>query len=613
MRIEWSRHGAFVAHRDNETVVDFEGRLKGLGWHAQTRLVSYCDFPYQIGSGWYTIDPASVWPVREHIQCYWAMEKMREFEQRIKAASSLGSDFEVPVPDGLSLYPFQRAGVQRILSRRGTLLADEMGVGKTVQVIGALNCDEPERALIICPSSLKENWRRELMRWLTYTDRVQVLNSTTDEIDLSARITVVNYDLLAYRPSTKAAVAQLEALVARKREVANTGDDTSELDGDIAKVRKQLEELRNYVTLAERLAKVGYDFVACDEAHKLKNEDAKRTAAILGTPKKGPGLIAKAKRIVLATGTPILNSVPEVWPLLQALDPGVYDDKNWFLGRYAVRIQKEYWRDGKRHKRSRYTGARNTEELNARLCGTVMVRRLKQDVLTELPPKTRSMYIVPADAALLSLADEEATAHDEAEAIRAEIEAIRSSPDSSEQYESKLKSLRDGLQLKMSQMSRARSKLAERKLPLVLATLSEFLESTDKLVFFAHHKALVQGVFDHFRDHAVLIDGGVSNSERTRAVDRFQNDPEVKLFVGSIEACGVGYTLTAASHVVFGELAWTPALNVQAEDRCHRLSQVNPVNVYLMVVDRSIDSRIARRLVEKQRIADAVLDGLEGA
>ena len=101
----------------------------------------------------------------------------------------------------------------------------------------------------------------------------------------------------------------------------------------------------------------------------------------------------------------------------------------------------------------------------------------------------------------------------------------------------------------------------------------------------------------------------MSATQKQQSVDLFQNDKQVKLFVGSVTAAGVGITLTAASHVVFCELDWRPAMVTQAEDRCHRIGQKDAVNVYHIVFDASLDSNMVKRIVEKQQIIDSAIGG----
>jgi SNF2 family DNA or RNA helicase len=130
-------------------------------------------------------------------------------------------------------------------------------------------------------------------------------------------------------------------------------------------------------------------------------------------------------------------------------------------------------------------------------------------------------------------------------------------------------------------------------------------------VVFAVHKTTVDALMEEFKDMAVKIDGSCSAAKRDSAVKEFQNNPEIKLFVGNIQAAGTGLTLTAASAVAFLELPWTPGELSQAADRCHRIGQKNTVNVYYLLAAGSIEEKIAEILDEKKTVLDAVVDGEE--
>jgi hypothetical protein len=238
-----------------------------------------------------------------------------------------------------------------------------------------------------------------------------------------------------------------------------------------------------------------------------------------------------------------------------------------------------------------------------------MVRRLKKDVLTELPPKVRQIVEVPANGCTGAIEKEKATwagIRERLADLRLAVELAKAK--SEEEYLDAVNQLREGAQAAFEEFSQVRLETAMAKVPFVVDFLKEILESENKVVVFAHHHAVVDAIRSEFPDNSVVLTGRESQSIRQEAVDRFQADPGVNVFIGSITAAGVGITLTAASHVVFAELDWVPGNMSQAEDRCHRIGQMDSVFVQHVVLEDSIDARMARTLVSKQVVIDAAMD-----
>jgi hypothetical protein len=132
-------------------------------------------------------------------------------------------------------------------------------------------------------------------------------------------------------------------------------------------------------------------------------------------------------------------------------------------------------------------------------------------------------------------------------------------------------------------------------------------EPTKKIVIFVHHHDVTDALRKEFTN-CVVVDGRELLEARQAAVDKFQNDPKCQVFIGSIKAAGVGLTLTASAHVIFAELDWTPGNLSQAEDRCHRIGQRDSVLVQHLVLEGSLDARMARILVQKQEVIAEALD-----
>ena len=449
----------------------------------------------------------------------------------VDASKAVDADVSIPVPPGLSYLPYQRAGIAYMVDKPNVLLADEMGLGKTIQAIGLINADQSiSRVLIVCPASLKLNWKREMRKWLARPMSVDIANG----IFPTADAVVINYDILA-------------------------------------KHRDEIDA-------------VSWDLLIVDECHYVKNPSAKRTQQLLGKTERRTRkmLVApiQARRRVFMTGTPIVNRPIELWPLIQSIDPQGIGSKFFpYAKRYCAAYQGSYGWD--------FTGASNLSELQQRLRASFMVRRLKADVLTDLPPKRRQVVVLPVDDGAQKLVEAEKAVYD------CWQQALQSGSSDSAAF---------------TELSRLRHDMGIAKVPAAVEFVRDVLETEDKLVVFAHHHDVVAALVSEFRACAVAVTGETPVSERQLLVDRFQSDPTCRLFVGSIQAAGVGLTLTSAQHVVFVELDWVPGNVTQAEDRCHRIGQTGSVLVQHLVLDGSLDMRMGEIIISKQQTIESALD-----
>lgn len=449
----------------------------------------------------------------------------------------------IHAPLGKKYLPYQEAGIRYALGARGTIIADEMGLGKTVQAIGVANAMQAKRILIICPKSLKFNWWDELKAWL------------------------------AYKPLF------LEVVTYGEAECFKTSP-------------------------------IEWDLLIVDEAQYIKNARSKRSERVRH-------IAAKVKeRVLLLTGTPIENCPVELWALLQVVCPEIWDPP--IKERGMVRIPdvktthpgegRNFWSYAERYcglKKTSFPmgrgkfktawdfrGASNLDELNKRLRETCMVRRLKKDVLKDLPNKQRRLITLKSKTNDSFLLDKIGEVTDD-------------------NYFAVLKKLTSSKVL-FEEYSKKRHEEALEKIDECIEIIEDALDSTNKIIVFAHHGDVIEKLYSAFETSnpgiAVRVTGKTALNDRGLRVKRFQEEPTCKLFIGSIGAAGVGITLTAASLVVFVELDPVPGRMNQAEDRAHRIGQKNMVLVWHLLSDGSICARIAKILVKKQEVITAALD-----
>lgn len=475
-------------------------------------------------------------------------------QEAIVASRAADADVDLPCPEGLAYLPFQRAGIAAALGRQSVLFGDDPGLGKTVQAIGMINADPTiKHVLVICPASLKLMWRNAMRLWLVREMSICIGESSQCPVGFTD-ILIANYDI----------------------------------------VSKHAKKLREHA----------WDMIILDEMHYLKNPQAKRTIAIVGEEKKGEIITPPitARRKVGLTGTPIPNRPIEGWPIFHYLDPVEFRSFFGYAKRYANAYQNGYGWD--------FSGSANLPELQEKLRATIMIRRLKADVLTELPAKRRSIIEIPANGASGAVnAEIKAVERKEAAmlAMRVAVELAKASADPQD-YADAVAALKAAAKAAFDELAKLRHDTAVAKIPYVIEHIRSIVEQGEKVVCFAHHHDVLDALAGEFGAQAVTVDGRTPMVDRQANVDRFQASPDCLVFLGGIQAAGVGLTLTAASHVVFAELDWVPGNMTQAEDRCHRIGQRDMVLVEHLVLEGSLDARMAAILVEKQEVIVAALD-----
>lgn len=502
--------------------------------------------------------------------CWWmpiSAEERQAATEAQEASRATDAAITVPAPDGLAYLPYQRAGIAYAAVKARALIGDEMGLGKTIQAIGVINGNPSiRRVLVICPATLRLNWKREMEKWLVEKRSTGIVTGRdADGWRDRADVVIINYDVVQ---NHRQAIDSIE-----------------------------------------------WDLLILDECHYLKSDDAERTRAVYGgkaieekkdkagkVKKKGKPAVQpiKARRTLYLSGTPILNKPIELWTLLQNADPaGLGASFFGYSRRYCDAKQTRFGWD--------FSGSSNLDELQRRLRERLMVRRLKKDVLTELPAKRRQVIEIAANGCsdLIAAEGEAFKAHEETLAnLQAWLELAKAEEDEAA-YEEAGERLRVALSVAFEDMSRCRHELAEAKVDYVIEHLKGCLEN-GPIVCFAHHKDVIKKIVAAFPG-SVSITGDTSMTNRQAAVDDFQAG-KTDLIVCNIQAGGVGITLVRSSHVVFAEIDWVPANLSQAEDRCHRIGQVNSVLVQHIVMEGSLDAVMARKIVAKQDVIDRALD-----
>jgi SWI/SNF-related matrix-associated actin-dependent regulator 1 of chromatin subfamily A len=319
------------------------------------------------------------------------------------------------------------------------------------------------------------------------------------------------------------------------------------------------------------LLKSGFDLVILDEAHMISNVQAQRTKIINSFTKK-------IDRVWLLTGTPMTSRPMNYYNLLSIIESPVA--QNWKA--YAIRYCQGFQFTAGKRKVWNVTGASNLEELRDRTSKQIL-RRLKEDVL-DLPDK----IITPVYLRLKSK---------EYEDLMGEyFDWYDKNPDES-----------SSLTVQFSKLMKVRKVIANEKTKQTIEFAENIIDQGKKVIIFTNFTDTLQTIYQHFGKQAVYLDGSCSNAMRQQAVDQFQNDDKIKVFVGNLKAAGVGLTLTSAEAVIMNDLSFVPAEHAQAEDRAYRYGQKSNVLVYYPLFENTIEGSIYDILNRKKEIIRTVM------
>lgn len=562
--------GVFVAD-----TLDEKGALKRAGFEPHEPTI--CNLKREeckackakIGRRWWTNRIESATRLKEYCNPR-ALGVMRSHLELLRRSKATDADIQIPAPPGRIYLPYQKAGVAYCVQRKDTLIGDDMGLGKTVEALGFLNYVKPKNTIIVCPRTLIFNWRNEAEGWLTGFDYqiYEALKSTSPVPERDGLIVLVNYEKLV---------------------------------GDNALTRSIFAREWNVAIY--------------DEAHYIKNPESSRSQAILGAK----GLFNKSNRNLFLSGTPIENYPKEIWPIAAAICPAKFGNFVEFAKRYCAAHQEQRkmtTKDGREYIRTVWVteGASNLAELQQRLRSSFLVRRLKVDVLKELPPKRRQLVVLPGGKVDWSRDPRFKKWQEVYDKQMAAADALIETSKTEEEYRQAALALEQVTGIAFTEMSEVRHMVAMAKLPACIDYIREILKSgsTKNLVIFAHHRDVIETLATELDGEGgvVVVTGSTPNSgprSREWAVREFQEGRK-KIFIGQTRAAGVGITLTAADTVVFVEQDWVPGVITQCEDRLCRIGQKKMVHVIHPVLGGTMEVNMVQKLIRKQDVIDKALD-----
>lgn len=546
---------------------------------------------------WYTEDwkkAASLIGVASDQARAFLQSKIDEHEAALNASYSMFAEADIPVPEmyhpvtgaRLDYLPYQKAGILYAEERQKVLIADSPGLGKTIQAVGIINNHDIQSGLIICPATLKLNWLKEMKKWLM--DKSLTVDVAYGSDIPTSDFVIANYDILN----------------------------------------------RN----EKQLRREQWGIIVPDEAQYLANCDSARTKVVLGewvwdyrkkrhVPKIKP---LDAWKWAFLSGTPMTKRPRDMWGIIRHCDPSDLG-RDWlnFAYKYCDAYEGSFGLEA--------DGGSNLEELNEKLRKTFMVRRLKANVLKELPPKTREVIILPPEGLKKIIKSERDKYTDALAMLAAANEGIEFNPktahvdlDPAFVLDTMTTILRGNFDKEalgdldagevepgFAAYSEARRELALGKVPMAVEHVKRLVEAGEKVIVFAIHKDVIARLRESFPpEMTARIIGGMTAKKVEAEKLRFQGDldqgiapdEECRIMLANLKAGGTGHTLTEATTVVFVEMWSVPGDMEQCEDRAHRYGQLKNVLVQFLVVDSTMDANTIQTLITRIEMIEKAVD-----
>jgi SWI/SNF-related matrix-associated actin-dependent regulator of chromatin subfamily A-like protein 1 len=457
-------------------------------------------------------------------------------------------DLTIDIPLKMNLFPYQRNGVAQTIAKKRVINGDDMGLGKTAQTIASLVGAGAKCILIICPATLKENWKREWKMWtgkeaMVLNDRVKKTWPQYYKVGM-CNVFICNYESL-------------------KKYFVESINRPLGKDGQPVPLRLNHIKFKETIDL--------FDAVAIDELHRCKDFKTQLSKFCMG--------IARGKDYIIGlTGTPVVNKPTDLIAQLQII--GRLEEFGGYKGFTDKFCQG-------------YAQCSNLKELNYLLNKSCFFRRLKKEVLNDLPDKMRS--IVSCEIT------------NRVEYNKAEADFINFLKENLNKTDGEIDTaLRGEAMVKIGILKKLS---AQGKIDGMIEQIQEVVEAGEKIIVFATHKDIV-ATLKAAIPGAVTVVGDDAMEQRQKNVDAFQNSQKTQVIICNIQSGGVGITLTASSRVAFIELPWHPAHCDQAEDRAWRIGQKNSVQCTYLLGQNTIDEYIYG-IIEKKRAIVAQVTGAE--
>ena len=502
--------------------------------------------------------------------------------------------------DKRTVMPHQIEAVKFLLSRKKCILSDEMGGGKTFSAILAALQGDFKHVLVICPSSVKKTWENELKLVVDEKDITIVQGSKWDD----AKFTIINYDILDN-------FYTIPKQIIKKKEL-NVDDDgkviTEYKEKEIvSRSKKIIDEAMSQ----SQLFQAEYDLVIIDEAHRLSNNTSGRFKIISDLLKR-----SKPSAIFELTGTMITNSSKNLYNLLKLIDLPITKDWQHYMERYcgAKIFYKKNERKAytaifcKEHNKKEwndltYDEKRELDEVLEKKCQKLVIpgedtnmeelqeiikpyylRRLKSDFKKMVNKNIRILHY--------EMTENEKESYDNLWEQYLELQNDKEKTEKNK---------------KLIETSLMRQWLADKMIPRTISLVKKCVDLGHKVIIFCAYDNEIKQFVEAFDKQCVFHNGKINEKKKNEAVEAFQNNPDVKVFIGNIFSAGVGISLTSATVCVFNNFSFVPADNLQAEDRIHRLNQTRPCTIYYQSFNETYYDKMLEIIHNKESVINKII------
>lgn len=504
---------------------------------------------------------------------------------------------------GRKLRDYQEEGVKFLISKKKCILADQMGAGKTTQTIVAALEGNYKHVLIVCPASVKTTWKNELKLYVNEEDITIVNGSKWDD----AKFTIINYDILDN-------FYEIPTEIVKKKEINVDDDGKIVYDVKEKEVVSRKTKVINEAMENSQIFQSKFDLIVIDEAHRLSNTTSGRYKIMSDLVKR-----SNPDGIFELTATPITNKPINFFNLLKIIgNPLASDWKNYVM-RYCD--GKSFY---KKNERNAYTAIflknkgkkewkdlsyDEKQELNdvlERKCKKIWVSEGSSN-LEELQERVKNCYLrrLTSDFGNMVSKTIKVLSYDLTSREKKEYDSVwneylkaKKGKDSDTDIE-KYKKITEGIML--------RQWLATNMIPKTISLAKKCIEKGHKVIIFCSFDEEILKLKEEFGDICVIHNGKITLKKKDKAVEAFQNDNNVKVFIGNIVSSSVGLTLTEGTVEIFNSFSWVSGENEQAEGRIHRLTQTKPVTIYYQIYKDTFYEEMFDKVRGKQDVINKII------